>query len=245
VAGLIDSVDSAERPAALAGPWPDTTGSGDPPAEDGDMYQVVNLGDDTFSVRGGPVLEGCEPNPAPDIRLDLGAGQSIGIAVSADGDVTPHDVELFDTPPAVYVSIVAEFLAARDVIDPEPDLLQVIRTDLEGDGVDEILIAAQRNTSGTFTHANGDYSVLLLRKIVQGNVETAVIDAYFAEDLVEPPPFPTFIWKRLSAVADLNGDGKMEIVFESGYYEGSSTILVEYANDDLGPINVLSAGCGA
>jgi hypothetical protein len=86
---------------------------------------------------------------------------------------------------------------------------------------------------------------LLLRKILQGNAETAVIDAYFAEDLVEPPAFPTFIRKRLSAVADVNGDGKMEIVFESGYYEGSSSILVEYVNDDLGPINVLSAGCGA
>jgi amidase len=37
----------------------------------------------------------------------------------------------------------------------------------------------------------------------------------------------------------------MEIAFTSADYEGSSTILIEYVNDYLGPVNVLSVGCGA
>ncbi|MFQ5558174.1 MAG: hypothetical protein ACE5GB_11800 [Acidimicrobiales bacterium] len=50
---------------------------------------------------------------------------------------------------------------------------------------------------------------------------------------------------RFAAVADLNGDGRMEIAYTDQYYEGSSTIVVEYVDDDLGPVEVLSVGCGA
>ncbi len=32
---------------------------------------------------------------------------------------------------------------------------------------------------------------------------------------------------QVAAVLDLNGDGKMEIVIESGYYEGGATLVIE------------------
>jgi hypothetical protein len=49
----------------------------------------------------------------------------------------------------------------------------------------------------------------------------------------------------VGTVADLNGDGKMEIVVDSAYYEGLGVEVWEYVNDDLGPVPRVSVGCGA
>jgi hypothetical protein len=49
----------------------------------------------------------------------------------------------------------------------------------------------------------------------------------------------------LSAVVDLSGDGKMELVIDGHYYEGNFTAIFEYINDDLGVLEVLTSGCGA
>ena len=44
-------------------------------------------------------------------------------------------------------------------------------------------------------------------------------------------------------MADLNGDGRMEVVLSQRYYEGSSTVVYEFGDD--GRLHqVLSAGCG-
>ena len=45
-------------------------------------------------------------------------------------------------------------------------------------------------------------------------------------------------------MADLNGDGRMELAVDSRYYEGAGTIIYDYIDDDLGPWEVLSVGCG-
>ena len=50
---------------------------------------------------------------------------------------------------------------------------------------------------------------------------------------------------RLIAVADLNGDNRMEVTAQYGYYEGSSTHVLEYINDIEGLQEVLVVGCGA
>ena len=51
---------------------------------------------------------------------------------------------------------------------------------------------------------------------------------------------------RVPAVADLDGDGQMEIVTQGFYYEGSWTEMWEYVNNDEGEtVAVLSVGCGA
>jgi hypothetical protein len=48
----------------------------------------------------------------------------------------------------------------------------------------------------------------------------------------------------VGAVADLNGDGRMEIVLTNAYYEGIGVEVWEYVDDDLGLVPQISAGCG-
>jgi hypothetical protein len=114
-----------------------------------------------------------------------------------------------------------------------------LRVDLEGDGLNEVIVVSEEITGGMLP-AVGDYSIIFMRKVVQGDVETSVL----AESIVlDEETFPeTF---RVGAVADLSGDGKMEIIVSSAYFEGLAVEVFEYVNDDLGPVAQIATGCGA
>jgi hypothetical protein len=49
----------------------------------------------------------------------------------------------------------------------------------------------------------------------------------------------------IGAVADLSGDGTMEIVVSSAYYEGLGVEVWEWIDDDQGPVPQIAQGCGA
>ena len=219
------------------------------PAAPGDTYSVIYLTDPITTVAGGAPGPGCEfVDPSTDIDVGIEADtwpMPFPIAISANWDLVPHDVELLATDSTTYKDIASDLLFGQGVDDPDPTLVQLIRTDLEGDGVDEILVAAERNATGQLNPAAvGDYSIVFLRKLIEGEVQTAILGF----SLVEEPPGEGWIIAldtlRFSAVADLNGDGQMEIVFTNQGYEGSSTVVMDYIDDDLGPLPVLSVGCG-
>jgi hypothetical protein len=81
---------------------------------------------------------------------------------------------------------------------------------------------------------------VLLRKLIEGEWQTAILESSVA---VADQAY--ILSHSIGAIADLNGDGKMEIVVDAAYYEGSGTVAYEYIDDDLGPQPVLMGGCGA
>jgi hypothetical protein len=218
---------------------------GDPPVVGDEEYQVVRLDEPITTSVGTEPRPWCDPleliniefEPAlPGEWMDLDA-----IAIQTIGEVRPNSVEILPTSIPAYLEATSELLAGFMTPTPVINLTQVVRTDLEGDGVDEVIVAAGTMPDDPLDTVAGDYSIIYLRKLIEGDVQTAILGRFIAED---PGPF-SWVRYELSAVADLNGDGQMEIVIGGPVWEGAFLEAYEYVNDDLGPVEVLSCGCGA
>ncbi len=154
----------------------------------------------------------------------------------------PRAVNLKDT---TYAKIVSDIAKRGGIKMPEVRITQAYKIDLDGDGKDEVIIAANRYAGegvhewrGSSMTSAGDYSFLLIRKIVRGRPKNIVIsDAFYPEG----NDGPLARIRKISAIADLNGDGVMEVVFHSGYYEGSESYIVEIKRNKA--IAVLECVC--
>ena len=86
----------------------------------------------------------------------------------------------------------------------------------------------------------GDYSLVFLRKVVQGKVVTRIITG---EYYPKAKKFNAPAEHRVIGVLDLNGDGILEIVLSGRYYEGDW--VEAYRVDGAKIIKLFSMGCGA
>jgi hypothetical protein len=142
-----------------------------------------------------------------------------------------------------YIQATSELLETRVDGIPIINLTQVIRTDLEGDGSDEVIVAATTIPDDLISSQVGDYSIVYLRKVIEGEVQTAILGESIVDNLDNL--FQDLAVFEIAAVSDLNGDGQMEIVVNGRVWEGAFLQAWEYINDDLGPVEVLSCGCGS
>lgn len=146
----------------------------------------------------------------------------------------------------VYRALVASILKSKGIVKPDVQLSQVWRVDLDGDGTQEVLITATRKAdygdpNRIESHSRaGDYSLLLLRRLVKGKVRNELVEGEFYPRAKE---FNAPGFYRLAAVLDTDGDGKMEFLVRGAYYEGHWTSL--YVPGGLKTRAVLTEGCGA
>lgn len=223
--------------------WVRAEDAGALPVEGGEDYQASLLGEGSV-ITGGPQTQLCDTVLNLGVELEdrerLGVWPGpYGVAISASWGIHPHLFESFEDGDGSYAAFARELLAERDLEVAEPNIKQLYRTDLEGDGTNEVLVVAEDVSPGLFAE-EGDYSIIFLRKVVQGEVQTAVLGESV---ITEPDGFLTSY--TIGTVADLSGDGKMEIVVDSAYYEGLGVEVWEYVDDDLGVVPRVSVGCGA
>ena len=163
------------------------------------------------------------------------------IALSAPWNALPRKPQIADPTQQVYIDTVRDFLKDRSISDPKVKITRILRVDLDGDGEDEVLINAtnyftEDNDVSSDTPAHGSYSIVLLSRVVAGKVQT---------ELVAGQVFPTDDTPNvyeLPAVLDLNGDGKLEVIVHSQYYEGSATTIYDCSGGKCK--DVLSVFCG-
>jgi hypothetical protein len=223
------------------------------PLQGNEHFQVFALGSEPSTATGVGLNAGCQLfesgtgvdlDPDPWASFDLSSANPL--AVSASWDASPHPHE--ELPPSdAYLGVADQLLEARNLEDDDPDFPQLVRTDLDGDGVFEVLGVIERNSSGgesLIPAEPGDYSIAFVRTVEGDEARTHVLFEWvvvgdgggdeFIQDLVIG---------RFDALADLDGDGVDEIALRTTYYEGSGVTIHDWDGDAFP--DRISVGCGA
>ena len=172
-------------------------------------------------------------------------GEGMAVAVANVPTPMPRTPRAQSLQAPVYVDAMTNLLRQKGWKAGRARLTQHYRVDLNGDGNEEVLLGAQsRAGMGEMSNAKrGDYSVVALR----------FYDASRKTNPVQLVPLQLEIVQRaikfgapesheILSCVDSNGDGALEIVVRSQYYEGES--ITVFAFDGHRVRRVLSAGWG-
>jgi hypothetical protein len=189
--------------------------------------QVSVYTNSTFS--GQSTLRGRAPGAydcgsAVQFSFDPDVDWMYSVATNGQWQVTPRRPALMDSTTPPYPTILAEVLNDLGLDDPQVQFLTLQRVDLEGDGVDEIVMTGFRQIagSGTTVISPGDYAVVILRRLAGDEVLTIplVSDVYpQSSSNISPLEY------RVIGMLDLNADGVLEIVIQ-GTSPSEMVILV-------------------
>jgi hypothetical protein len=215
-------------------------------------YRVYGLTKALGEANGGkpkPEEVPCEETLA--VSLSPKAQKGL-IAIAAPWNALLRTPKVIDPAQKAFVENVRDFLETKEIKQPEVKIDNILRVDLDGDGEEEVLISATNYFSKDESVPNrspaASYSMVLLRRVVSGKVKTQLIVGEFYPKAYpkakeEEGRFDAPNAYKVVATLDLDGDGKMEIVIHSHYYEGGETSI--YRCDPEKAEAVLSVGCGA
>lgn len=155
----------------------------------------------------------------------------------------PRPVKKIAVNSPVYRKIVTDVLKSKGLPKSAPKVTQILQTDLDGDGRDEIVLSATNFKKGLSSRGSvGDYSFVLLRKVTGKNAENFVLAGDFIKNAANAGAPSEY---RVSGLADLNGDGKMEAVIFSHYYEGESVEVFQSKDGKMLSVEELTIACGS
>jgi hypothetical protein len=213
--------------------WVNTSADGPLPQIEGTALRTVD--GSPAEVAAAPV-QGCFPESGQSL-IDIGAIP--GLRVSGSHVLQPREVEEIGAA-TEHTDAVRAVLDSRGVAADVPVVIsRVLRLDVEGDGIDEVLIEANNVPDFVYETITGHYSVLILRRVIDDEVvQNFTIHADVADtetggiymlrfDLVDP--------------ADVNGDNIFELAAAWSYYEGGGVSLFSLGQV---PEELLLAGCG-
>jgi len=220
------------------------------PVVGGEDYQVALLGSQAILEGGPPQNTGCDvvlPDaPMPGIQFDDGnalytivddgqGGERFvsGVAISAPWNLRPRPVTDGETHPDLE-ALAAGLLAERGYTADAVNLVQAVDADLDGDGTIETLVVAEQTELAN--DMSDVYSLLFAVSPAWDEAVVVVESVIPADDTGFPASF------RVSAVADLSGDGRMELVVDGQAWENGWVTVHELTQ--AGFEHRIGAGCG-
>lgn len=176
------------------------------------------------------------------INYSLDDVEGIAVGGNPGWNLQPRTAQVIDLNNRTYIKAASDALSTRGIINKAPKIRDVLRVDLEGDGQEEVLINATSYGEGIQPRAKrGDYSFILLRKIVAGKVRNTIVTGDFVKKDIN---FGAPGKYEISSIADLNGDGKLEVIIYGAYYEGNWIEAYEMKDGNLADIKALNISCG-
>jgi hypothetical protein len=216
-------------------------------------YHVYGLTQSFGEARGGKPKPSEEEVCSDVLTVSLLPNPDKGaIALAASWNALPRKVQILDATQQVYVDAARDFLKTKGIDNPKVKIESILRADLDGDGEEEVLISAtnyfEKDEGAPMRSPAGSYSMVLLRRLVAGKVETQLVEGEFYPKAYQnrtddDASFNAPNAYKVIAVLDLDGDGKMEVVVASRYYEGGATTI--YRCDPKKIKALLSVSCGA
>ena len=167
------------------------------------------------------------------------------IAIAASWNPMPRPVKSGDTKQETYLKAVGDMLLSKGIGKPVVKITQHLRADLDGDGEEEVVLGAthypksEDGLSAPLSASAGNYSFVALRRVVGGKVVTQILDGDFYPKSTESSA-PNV--HSIGGLLDLDGDGKMEIILHSAYYEGGGSTVWQLGAKKA--VKVLEIECG-
>ncbi len=175
-------------------------------------------------------------------EFELEQDHGVAIGTAAKWNPVPRVPKAIGLDNAAYKSLVTKFLRKKGIVRPVVRIKEAFRVDLEGDGIEEVILSATYYKNGLSSSAAvGDYSFVIVRKSVGKVVTDHLLEGDF---VLKRVTFGAPTENHISAIADLNGDGTMEIVLYGFYYEGDFASAFEMKNGKPVKIKEFEIGCG-
>ncbi len=176
------------------------------------------------------------------VEPQIEAIATLAVGTTADWQIVPRQPKKVSLTDANDKKSVAAILRLRGLPKSPVKIKQAFRIDLDGDGADEaVLVAHHYAEDGNLNAKIGSYSFVMIRKKIGGKTQNLFVGG-------------TFFTKKtgyyngeysLSGIADLNGDGKMEIIAKAYGYEENWLKVFEMKAGKPKEIKALSYYCGA
>lgn len=166
------------------------------------------------------------------------------IGANAAWNPVPRIPQAINLTDRAFTKFVADLLRTKGISKTTIKITQAFRVDLDNDGRNEILITGNYYRKGMSEEQSaGDYSFILLRRTVKGKLQNVLLEGeFYTSRLVRSRDFDPPSERRITAIADLNGDGKMEFMLSVFGYEYNSNTIFEMKSGR--PISVLASECG-
>jgi hypothetical protein len=205
-----------------------------------------------YTLKGGSgKVTASKAAPEEDVCMDVWLAtlnkemESDAIGIAAPWNAMPREVKSGDLKQDVYVKAVGDILTAQGIKKPVVKITQHLRVDLDGDGSEEVLIAATQyptaegEGSAPTAAKAGNYSFVVLRRVQEGKAVTQILEGEFYPRNME---FNAPNVHSVGGLLDLDGDGKMEIILDWQYYEGGGTTAWKLGAKKA--VKVLEISCG-